>query len=777
MATKKKAPPIRVPKHLKDLANSTNDTLRDLHAKTYFAPKTDEYDFNFLKDSINQSIDDIMKRNSDINGLPNISNVYSRLINSSKGSSLNGEDADVFRNVFEDQSLMDAAAEAYSVNTYIRQYDNEIDMICRYLPKLDEAIQVKKDTVLCADQFNKEFLNIINVSSGSDSAQFGNEITTLKKKYKLSDLIEESCVRTWKYGEDFLYIIPYKRAFEIIFNHRKNSTRPYDISAPTIQDPAIRETAITEAVSFPILKMEGAKDNEDPGEFSFNVVFNQTNALTESIVRSYNAAEKLQIIQESSYMYGQLISEATKDTSSNINILGNKKLNSNKIIPDDTIPEGSHDYNRVATDGFINSEKETKDKDDVGISKIPGALVKRLERHKVIPVYIEDMCMGYYYVEMQDNDLNDNTKFTTYMDMGQKYGQRLARQTYPDNDPIKNDAMLKSIASKLSAMIDKKFINANQDISRELYMILKYDEDFNQNTKNVRVTFIPPDDLSHIYFRMNPKTHRGISLLDKSLIPAKIYVSLMMTNAVGIMTRGQDKRVYYVKQQVEENISKTLLNAINQIKKGNFGVRNMENLTNVLNITGQYNDYFIPRSSNGDVPVEFEVLQGQNIDPKLEFLQKFEDYAIAQVGVPPELIDARLSVDYALQLSMTNSKYLRIVYKDQSNTQAVASTIITKIYDAEFCKSDILMVMLPPPLYISMTNTSQIISNTLDMLEKVMVPKMQAQGASDQAIQFAKDAYLEQTLGTYTNFELINECIRQGMQNSATEASGATQEQ
>ena len=276
---------------------------------------------------------------------------------------------------------------------------------------------------------------------------------------------------------------------------------------------------------------------------------------------------------------------------------------------------------------------------------------------------------------------------------------------------------------------------------------------------------------------MNPKTHRGISLLDKSLIPAKIYVSLMMTNAVGIMTRGQDKRVYYIKQQVEENISKTLLNAINQIKKGNFGVRNMENLTNVLNITGQYNDYFIPRSSNGDVPVEFEVLQGQNIDPKLEFLQKFEDYAIAQVGVPPELIDARLSVDYALQLSMTNSKYLRIVYKDQSNVQAIASTIITKIYDAEFCTTDILMVMLPPPLYISMTNTSQIISNTLDMLEKVMVPKMQAQGASDQAIQFAKDAYLEQTLGTYTNFELINECIRQGMQNSAAEASGSTQEQ
>lgn len=277
---------------------------------------------------------------------------------------------------------------------------------------------------------------------------------------------------------------------------------------------------------------------------------------------------------------------------------------------------------------------------------------------------------------------------------------------------------------------------------------------------------------------MDPETHRGISLLDKAIIPAKIFIALSMSSAIGMLTRGQDKRVYYVKQQVETNISKTLLSAINQIKKGNFGVRNLENLMNLLNITGMYNDYFIPRSANGDSPIDFEVLQGQDINPNTEFLEKYESYAVGTTGIPLELIDARLGIDYASQLTMTNTKHLRLVYKDQSKAQKFGGRIVTKIYNAEFNKTAQLALFLPPPLYITITNSTQLLTNVSEFAEKLITPELKKQGVSDDSIINAAVAeYTRKVLGTYMNYELIDEIVKQAMLNSGKQkAIGDNQE-
>ena len=94
--------------------------------------------------------------------------------------------------------------------------------------------------------------------------------------------------------------------------------------------------------------------------------------------------------------------------------------------------------------------------------------------------------------------------------------------------------------------------------------------------------------------------------------------------------------MYYVKQSVEQNIAKTMLKTINEIKKSNFGVRQVENINNVLNITGRFNDYIIPRSADGTSPIEFEVMQGQQIEIKTELLNLLEESAINITGVPIE---------------------------------------------------------------------------------------------------------------------------------------------
>lgn len=769
MAKSDKGQLPKVSKQLKTLASSIQSTTDDIYSKTYSLSKSNKYDLEALRSGIDKSLDKIMQYNKNMDGRPNISSVYTRMLNTEKrknaitidGKKVSPND---FASIFEDQALMDSAAQIYAANTYIKRYDEEIDLICKYMPKLEEAIEVKKDTVLFADQFNKDYLNVKSKSTiaYSDTA-LSSEVELLKEKYDLLNLCEDTVYNTWKYGEEFLYIVPYRKALAKIYDRRqqKMSATGYTTS----------KNSITESldISYNLTNDDNVNANNTTIEKHLQVEFNMDFAITESIINICDAVDKMQSLNESGIneVADISISEEAKDAirqnNSHMSFNRRTKIGSKKIIPDDTVPGDVENFRSVssASEGIIDPSKISNE-EKLDLTSCPGCLIKRLPRSNVLPIYIETMCMGYYYIEVFSTDIGeDANKFTTYMDMGQKYGKRLVQAATPNNDPIKSDAILKKVVTDLSSMIDAKFINANQDLSREIYMILKYDENFNQGTNKIRITYIPPEDMQHIYFKMNPETHRGISLLDKALIPAKIYISLYMSYAIGMMTRGHDKRVYYVKQQVETNISKTLLNAIQQIKKGNFGVRNMENLMNVLNITGMYNDLFIPRSASGESPIDFEVLQGQDFNPNMEFLQQFEDYAIGTTGVPIELISTRQGVDYALQLTMTNSKHIRIVYKDQAKIQRIFSKILTVIYNAEFNKKIQLSVILPPPLYISMTNTSQLLTNVTDFSEKAIAPMARAEGLDDDEINKAQVLYMRQALGTYMDVELMDEIIRQ----------------
>lgn len=752
-------------KTLRDLSNSIQQLTDDIYTDTYYTPKSAGYDTDSIRDNINKSLDKIFQKNMNINGRPNISNLYTRLMNDR--AEVSSKDMDAFTDVFEDQRLMNTVASSYASNTYIKQFDAEIDLICKYMPKIDEAIEVKKDMVLCADQFNRDFLTVRNRSSIDESDFFNSEVAIIKDKYDIADLLEISTYRAWKYGEDFLYIVPYKKAFDKIFNNREKNANA-------------NGGFVNESFHITEKDLSGDKDMKN-NSFDFTVTFNSSFALSDSIRRITEAASTLENIAGSAINEPASITlsqDVVREAESNGLDLTVKtqRLAKNKVIPDNTVPEEDDDRKSklsLSSDGIVNPKSVKKDKEQ--ISKIPGCLVKRLEREKVIPIYIEDICMGYYYIEIENpttansEGLNLNTPTLSAITGSQQraYGVTNNQEV---TDPFRNDTAIKQMASKLAGMIDKKFINNNQDLYRELYMILKYDEKFNSGVENINVTFIPPDDIEHIYFKMNPKTHRGVSLLERALIPAKIFIAMSMSSVVGMLTRGQDKRVYYVRQQVETNISKTLLSAINQIKKGNFGVRNLENLMGVLNITGMYNDYFIPKSANGESPIDFEVLEGQKIDPNMELLEKFESYAIGTTSVPLELIDARLGVDFATQLTMTNAKHVRMVYKDQAKVQTFGGRIITKIYNAEFDKNAQLALFLPPPLYITLTNTAQLFTNVEDVGTKIIAPRVKDLGGSDEMVSAAVTEYIERTLGSYIDFNAIDDIIQHVMLNSAKDS-------
>ena len=216
---------------------------------------------------------------------------------------------------------------------------------------------------------------------------------------------------------------------------------------------------------------------------------------------------------------------------------------------------------------------------------------------------------------------------------------------------------------------------------------------------------------------------------------------MYITNVLQILTRGDDKRVYYVKQTVDTNIAGVLGSVINQIQRGNFGIRQIESMNNVLNMVGKFNDYIIPRGQGGDAPVDFEVLPGQQVDVKTELMNMLEEMAIDNTGTPIEVITMRQQADYATHLTMTNTKFLQFINNRQAEVKNLFNKILTRIYNYEFnidnSRFDDIELLLPPPVYLNAMNSSQILDSVNAMGEAIAKLEY-SDDESDKQMEFSR---------------------------------------
>jgi len=193
------------------IMQGVSDNVDGLYRNTYMANPQSSKDIKDLTARINDNIDNIVNRNMDIYGMPSVSKLYSRIAASNKSEK---DITDSLETMFDNGLMTDDLYGMFMSNRYLKELDNEIDTVCKYMPKLEEALQVQKDCVLSADHFSKDFLNLIpiGVTDNTTTSTFNERIADLKRKYKLPQLVEEIYEDMSKYGEKFIYRVPLSAA-------------------------------------------------------------------------------------------------------------------------------------------------------------------------------------------------------------------------------------------------------------------------------------------------------------------------------------------------------------------------------------------------------------------------------------------------------------------------------------------------------------------------------------------------------------------------------------
>jgi hypothetical protein len=730
------------------------DSIDKMYLTLYNNDNQIPTELEYQRKKVHTALDKLTAKNISNTGMTNISTLYSKSVDMDlqNDKSVIGK----IQDTFENDSVMNNIMSTYSQNSYLRDLDNEIRMVCKYMPKLEDALETRKEHVLSADHYSKTNFKIKNVNGDAKESKSDSNLSKLRDKYEIDDLINTIYKDSDMMGEAFIYIVPYKKALQKLLNDTK------DISSRLATNESTYNLSVSESVSSP-------KDiNINLNKCTFGTPVNNTDGFDVVISKSGiigSAITKIKEVNDFKKNYQDLsLNEALQN-----DIIKEAKEDQKNAIGDE-IKSSEKDFYKVdnlAADGIKLSNRDSTDKTEL---KVPGCIVKILDHTMVKPLYIDDMCLGYFYIECERHyDLEHTTYSSTLGGIRPGGGYRRQLELGESEDTQEN-TILKQIAQKISEKVDKTFINTNQDLAKEIYYILKYNRDIGATGKlnRMRITFIPPEDMVHSYFDMDKRSHRGVPALLKSLFPAKLYTCLYISNTLQILTRGNDKRVYYVKQAVDQNIHGVLLNVINQIQKSNFGLRQIESMNTVLNMSGRFNDMIIPKGPGGDAPIDMEVIPGQNVETKTDLMSMLEDMAINGTDVPAEVIQMRQQVDFATQLTMTNTKFLQKIYNRQARCQKIYNKVLTKIYDAEYECQDTIEMQLPPPMYLNLINTSQILDQA-DQLTQATV-EMYA-GDKDQGVQDifkrkVKKNYVSSFLPEDTLNTLLNEAEMEFAKNN-----------
>ena len=731
----------------KKIAGSIQANIDDLYKNTYFTNNDNSKYIDSIKRKMDDDLEGLIDKAKAQNGGTNMADLYARTLARNDTDSLNE-----IRSALEDETVLADIMDIYSQNALVRDLDREIDTVCKYMPKLDEALDIKKDNVLSADHFNDDAVRIsienvagagITNDNNNKSEADGSDLELFARKYDLEAFRNELYSKTAKYGEQFVYIVPYKRALEKLIARTDGASLLSEEGILTEESINEGLQSINETLSFRYtdtdeskLKSFGAQELYDLSESTLSdssleglksnnieysgldIEINKTGVIPGIIAQECNMRR---IFSETVSLFGEeSLGSARNAYLSNSLYFKNINKKLKKAAQGGTL-EGP---TSLADDGLKDLDEPTKTNDAEQL-EIPGAVFEILEHDRVKPIYINNTCLGYYYIEMNDpNGGNAEEQMTFTSTLGGMRPRRTARENEANGGTSTQDnEVLMKIARKIAQRIDKKFINSNQDIAKEIYTVLKYNADNNGKTTKLRISFIPPSDIIHSYFELNKKTHRGVSDIVKSLFPAKLYTCLYISNTIALLTRGYDKRLYHVKQTIDTNITSVLLNVINQIKRSNFNLRQIENMNNIMNVTGRFNDLVIPQNANGESPVSFEIMPGQNVEVKTEFMNMLEEMAVNQTGVSLEMVNSRYQESTATHLTMSNARFLIKVYARQKLYEPILSAIYTKLYQYEYDTNSIVKVELPPPIMLNFTNTSQILSMSQELIQNIVQMK------------------------------------------------------
>lgn len=592
------------------------------------------------------------------------------------------------------------------MSSVVAKYEDLI-VITSIMPQLKDARKGIVSNILSPDDATKRIsLNLSidgeSLASSDEHKVLYSDIQQIMKDVGFTKLLKHTIDRTVTLGKYYCAVLPYSDLYGKIIQKNESEKKGFKLGEAVEDSHMLNESDVN------IFNEEEFKENLD----STTTLKSVKTSISEFVNNNVH------VYDDSSELFdNELLLEELKFGSSSVSV--NKsdfEKQAMKIMGRDKKNES-----KPNTQSLNNGFYSTDDVESGNVPKLLGCKVKKLDPRRVIPLKIDDTCLGYYYVETKESvkALQNPVKF--------KFKTDLTNRDINDNV----DSIYKTLGELMAKKIDKKFIEKNNAVKDRLYDIVKYYEDSKQM---YNIIYLKPDEV--VEFEIDG----GESPFEQSLFFAKMYMLVLMSSITAKVTRSNDIRAYYVDVEAEGPANSMIMNAVNTLKRQNKSIMYYNNIQKVMSSSTVFDDIFLPRSADsGKTPIDFDIVQGQNVDIPTDVLEMLEKICVDSTGLPLQLIQSSNDADFAKTYSMLNMKFLKGIVDFQVDLNPSTTALLVKILLTYFEKDSdqynlikSLEAKLQSPINVQLSNSLEQINNAKEFATTVAEIKLGSSNEDDK---------------------------------------------
>lgn len=722
----------------KSVLSTIDPTYRDRHvlsAKDYALQQIVNRELDLVNGvSNNNIVDFIMSMDTRANGA-----LYKNRINEAQ-IPLN------YDNIFTErlQDIFSYFQDAYQ-NKYIQM--NDLKLISRFVPSMGKAVKIMLSSICNSDDISDSMKRNIIFPSGTtedDKKLILSTIEIAEKNLSLKRKLKNVYKNALVIGTYYVYAVPYNTIFDefrmldqagyfqrmnLGFNPAQNTKilnqrgdRGFVLNNPS-------NNMIGKAIPRGIRKANESYAYEAVNEYTgysddYGV---SVEIAEETYMQAFNDSkwsinDKKEIrtlikdldfschIHKTDILWDAM--EAAKDLNSfkTYNNTFNKDFDPKNLVTPEAVVgiRGDASGNKKYRSPHMSNDPFT----------VSGLYVKYIDPKSVLPIKIFDQLVGYFYIRTTPSGKNKSVRNTRSLNTSIFANSKLSTN--------KKEEAINMIADVITTGImmnfGPDFINSNANFKELIAECLLSNGIANND---FHIQFIPKDDMIPFKVNINEKDE-GESMLADSLYPAKLLTELITAKLLNYFNKGGNKQVAHVhKGPIDANDDNQIQRTLRMLQESSISFNDLMSSSIVFSKFTRDANMQVPTDRNGQKIVEFEQIDGQEVDFDTPMENKLEKMAIQGTGIPDTFMDRIEDTGFSRQIISDHIELASTVSTYQSDLEDSTTTLYRKIIETSNLSDDQKVIgrniefKLPRPKALQNTNASQFINDSKSLATEI----------------------------------------------------------
>ena len=558
----------------------------------------------------------------------------------------------------------------------------DLDLVISQIPEYYTSVTMVRDAICEADVVTGRLSRDIKFDkvdlSESESENTISKIEQIEEKLELHQIIKNHMVfNTLQYGEGYIYVIPYAKVFADLHKYRTSSNDKitggvmsmFNDTSSTLDGFGYHEHAVEKRLSDTIV-MEAAPASEPKkkkGDYKRNTGMYQEAALfTEAEIQEINPRYHSITDKNDENYKKQNDKDAEFDKS-----IAEMAKNISYIEEDIAVPvieQSAHDLvavyrekYRERTEGFIQESKtffesvmdEKEEQNETNgippeFSKIKGVYMRILPATKLIPIRIDRVVIGYYYI----SDLTRPEEAGDRKNSGlHSYTLRSPSIGYDTFSP--DQMFCDKLANKIINNFNLKFMRDNVSIHKQIVAVLQAHK-FNE--ARMRFIFIPAEHVVQCTINKDGMG-KGHSMLEAGLVTARMYMFLKLYCLL-YQINNSGMRAYYLRSSgIDKNYKALIQDTVRKFAARRITANDIFNYRNAMPKISGGSEVVMPLGPGDKRPIDIENIAPAESPLSIDFLNQSKDEAINANPVPSAMVQGAMSeLDFAKEVETANER-------------------------------------------------------------------------------------------------------------------------